>query len=266
MTEPLVVPARFNGPPHSGNGGWACGALAARVPLVDGRVVQVRLSAPPPLDVPLAVAPGDSGTIASHGGRQVARASSVVSPFIDDAPAPVGWDDARAAEAGYRGAVDHPFPTCFSCGTKRPTSDGLGLRPGPLPGRPGLTACTWTPDASVADAADEQHVSAQVTWAALDCAGGWSVDLAGRPMVLGTMTARLDALPVVGDPHVIMGRVLLQEGRKAWTETALYALGSDVERDGDADGDTTGDTTGARLVGRAAAVWIAVDPSGVAPV
>jgi len=35
------------------------------------------------------------------------------------------------------------------------------------------------------------------------------------------------------------------EGRKAWTETALYA--------------------GDRLLARAAAVWIAVDPAAVAP-
>ncbi len=252
MTEPFVVPARFNGPPRSGNGGWTCGALAARVPRVDSQVVQVRLSAPPPLDVPLMVAETGKGTQVWDGDQQVALASSVVSPFIDAAPAPVGWDDALAAEAGYRGAAGHPFPTCFSCGTGRPAADGLGLRPGPLPGRPDLTACTWTPDPSVAAADDEGRVRAEVTWAALDCPGGWSLDLAGRPMVLGTMTARLDALPAVGEPHVVMGRVLLHDGRKAWTETSLYALGA------------ARDAAGARLVGRASAVWIAVDPASVA--
>ena len=52
---PSIVPARFNGPPHSGNGGWTSGALAALLAPAPGRAVQVRLSAPPPLDVPLDV-------------------------------------------------------------------------------------------------------------------------------------------------------------------------------------------------------------------
>ncbi|GAB3591442.1 hypothetical protein GCM10027446_09370 [Angustibacter peucedani] len=249
MSAPLVVPARFNGPPRSGNGGWTCGALAARLRPGPGEAVQVRLSAPPPLDVPLEVTTEDDGSVlALDAGRPVARAVRVASPFTDPAPALVTWDVAVAAEPGYRGWSDHPFPTCFSCGTARPASDGLALRPGPLPGQDDVTACTWTPDASLADPDDAGRVSAEVTWAALDCPGGWSVDLAGRPMVLGTMTAALDGRPEVGRPHVVVGRVLRLEGRKAWTETALHALD---------DG---------RLLGRASAVWIAVDPAAVAPV
>ncbi len=32
MSQTLVVPARFNGPARSGNGGFVSGALAERVP------------------------------------------------------------------------------------------------------------------------------------------------------------------------------------------------------------------------------------------
>ena len=212
------MPSRFNGPPHSGNGGWTSGALATLLPAprlaAASPVVQVRLSAPPPLDVPLQVAEREGSVTASDVHGPVATAAHVPDPFTGPAPEPVTWEVALDAETRYRGLADHPFPTCFSCGTAR--DDGLGLRPGPLLDRPDETACTWTTAGSV---------DVPVTWAALDCPGGWSVDLAGRPMVLGTMTTRLDAAPRAGQRHVVMGRVLRQEGRKAWTETALYALG-----------------------------------------
>ncbi|GMA86355.1 hypothetical protein GCM10025868_16050 [Angustibacter aerolatus] len=157
----------------------------------------------------------------------------------------MGWDDAEAAAARYPGLVDHPFPTCFSCGTDR--GDGLGLRPGAVPGRPGTVAASWVPHASTTD--DGSVVTRQVTWAALDCPGGWSVDIVGRPMVLGTMTARLDALPRAGRRHVVVGRADGEQGRRTFTSTALY----DVE--------------GAEpvLLGRAAAVWVRVDPATLTP-
>ena len=81
-----------------------------------------------------------------------------------------------------------------------------------------------------------------ITWAALDCVGGWSEDLEGRPCVLGRMTARVDARPVVGEPHVVVGRRLGRDGRKSFTASTLY----------DADG---------RVVAAARHVWIAVDPA-----
>ncbi|MGN6302914.1 MAG: hypothetical protein ACTHN8_17665 [Angustibacter sp.] len=242
----LAIPARFNGPPRSGNGGWTCGALAQHIVAGEGEAVQVRLMAPPPLDTDLVVTGDERQATASDGDRVVATASVVPSPFAAPAPEPVPWDVAAAAESAYRGLHDHPFPTCFSCGTGRPASDGLGLRPGPLADRPEVTACTWVPADDVAG--PEGRVTAEVTWAALDCPGGWSVDLAGRPMVLGTMTARVDALPRAGVRHVVMGRVQRQEGRKAWTETALYAL-----------------APAPRLLARASAVWIAVDPTAIQP-
>ena len=56
-------------------------------------------------------------------------------------------------------------------------------------------------------------------------------------MVLGRMTARVVALPEVGERCVVMGRLLGSEGRKVWTASTAYG----------ADG---------RELGRAHATWI----------
>ena len=106
--------------------------------------------------------------------------------------------------ATYPGLTSHPFPTCFACGTGREEGDGLRIFPGPV-GRPigrarTRIAATWTPHPSVAEdwhtyVDDVRHASLAVTWAALDCVGGWAGDLEERLMVLGRMTARVDALP-----------------------------------------------------------------------
>ena len=50
MTDTLSIPAFFNGPPESGNGGYTCGRVAE---LVDAEVVEVSLRSPPPLDTAL---------------------------------------------------------------------------------------------------------------------------------------------------------------------------------------------------------------------
>lgn len=249
----LVIPRRFNGPPDSGNGGWTAGALAALLTPSEQEAVRVRLTAPPPLEAELRCEFRERGLRLWCADTAVAQATPVPSPFTEPAPEPVSWTDAAAAAGRYRGRVDHPFPTCFSCGPQRAAGDGLHLQPGPLLGQPDTTACTWTPESTLIDDDDDagpsdSAVPLPVAWAALDCPGGWSVDLAGRPMVLGTMTAQIQELPRIGARHVVVGRVLDLQGRKAWTETALYAI----------------DPT-PRLLGRAHAVWIAIDPTAITP-
>jgi hypothetical protein len=51
-TSTVVLAARFNGPPGSANGGYACGMAAGALTIGPAEVV---LRRPPPLDVPLEV-------------------------------------------------------------------------------------------------------------------------------------------------------------------------------------------------------------------
>jgi hypothetical protein len=244
----VVVPARCNGPARSGNGGYASGALAEHVPAdhVAG-AVEVTLRTPPPLDVPLTVETDGDRTLLLRDGTTVAEARRV--PADLDAVEEVGADVAAAAMLRYPGLGNHPFPTCFACGPERAEGDGLRIFPGPVGADRGLVASLWVPHAAHAESSDVvdgvQRCGTATTWAALDCVGGWSEDLEGRPCVLGRMAARVDALPVVGEPHVVVGRHLGREGRKSFTASTLY----------DADG---------RVVATARHTWIQVDPAAFA--
>ncbi len=273
MTE-LLVPGRFNGPAASANGGWTAGALAGLVHDGDHAAgwpaVTVTLRRPPPLDTPV---PVSDGVAADDAG--VVATAEVVDTALDAVDA-VPEADADAARASYAGLTTHPFPTCFACGPDRADGDGLRIFPGRVAddseGRVRV-ASTWTPHESHAEdwwflrsevsrraqsallnphlserleghayVDDHRRASLAVTWAALDCVGGWAGDLVERPMVLGRMTARVDTLPVVGEPHVVVGGARGGEGRKTFTAATLY----------DPDG---------RVVAVAEHLWIAVDPA-----
>ncbi|MDO9455357.1 hypothetical protein [Nocardioides sp.] len=241
---PLTIPPRFRGPTSSGNGGWSAGALAAY--LAPG-TVRVMLRTPPPLGVPLTVELLDD-----EHGNETARATRDDQLVAEAAPAeadvtPVPAVDAataRAAESSYAGFRSHPFPSCFACGTDRGPGDGLRIFPGRVADTDDGSvrmAATWTPDPSLGgDAA-----SLPVTWAALDCIGGWAGDLEQRLMVLGSMTAHVRDLPRVGERHVLVGSARGSKGRRTFTAATLYA----------ADG---------RVLGSAEHIWIAVDPEDFA--
>jgi hypothetical protein len=245
VSADVVLPARFNGPARSANGGFACGTLAGRVPGAGSRPVEVTLRRPPPLETPLTVTGADAGSVLlARGGETVAGARVVDEELT--AVEEVTPEAAARAMSGYPGLRRHPFPTCFACGPERAEGDGLRIFPGPVGGPGSLVASMWVPredHAETGDLLDGVHrCGAAVTWAALDCVGGWSEDLEGRPCVLGRMTARVDALPVVDEPHVVVGRLLGREGRRSFTASTLY----------DADG---------RIVGTARHVWVQVDPA-----
>lgn len=240
LSEQMTVAGRFSGPPGSGNGGYTAGLLAGALlhGLDTPTAVEVTLRRPPPLDTAMRLHRGDDETLELRLDESVvavARASELTAEPVDA----VSLADARDAETTYAGLDQHPFPTCFTCGPQREDGDGLRLCPGRL--GDGRTACTWTPDESLADPDDPSLVRPEFVWASLDCPGGWTTDLEGRPMVLGRITAKVDVLPEVGERHVVMGRLLKEEGRKTTTATTLY----------DSDG---------RVVARAEHVWIAVDP------
>ena len=244
MTAELIIPARFNGPARSGNGGFVAGTLAEHLSHGERRTVEVTLRRPPPLDTLLTVMTDDGTAVLSDGGEPVAEGRLVdLDLGTVDAVLP---EVAESSMLGYPGFDHHPFPTCFACGPEREEGDGLRIFPGPVAGERGNVAALWVPRPGHAEATDlvdgVQRCGFGITWAALDCVGGWSEDLVGRPCVLGRMTLRVDAWPVVGEQHVVVGRHRGIDGRKSSTASTMY----------DADG---------RVVATARHIWIQVDPS-----
>jgi hypothetical protein len=225
-----MFPGRFNGPPGSANGGYACGVIAAHVP---AELVEVTLLHPPPLDTALLVEEtGPMYEVRPAGGVVVAVAKPVdepvdVLPPVLDIPA-----DAAAAVAD----ANHPFRSCFTCGPDREPADGLRIFVKRLPGQ-SILADLWTPDESLAD--DDGAVRPEIVWAALDCPGGWAAfdRIPGGVAVLGRMTARIERVPHVGEQCVVVATSDWHDGRKIGAHSALYT----------ADGD---------LLAAARAVWI----------
>jgi hypothetical protein len=249
----LTIATRFRGPARSGNGGYTAGALAERVESDgDCPVIEVTLRQPPPLEVAMSVdllQPSDPANVTgaptaalSFGGSRIAEGRAVETEL--EPVEAVDLSTAADAMARFPGRVSHPFPTCFSCGLDRAEGDGLRIFPGKV--AEDRVAALWVPHPSLAVSSDLldaglQRVGVPVAWAALDCVGGWAGDLEGRRMVLGRITATLDALPVVGEPHVVVGQMTGGSGRKTFTASTLY----------DSDG---------RVVARAEHVWIEIDP------
>ncbi|MCW2830050.1 MAG: hypothetical protein JWP31_742 [Aeromicrobium sp.] len=227
----VTIPAQFNGPDHSGNGGYVAGMLAAES---GGGPVTATLRQPPPLDVALSwERDGDMVRLLTAGGAVVGEAAP--GAFVRDAPALPALDQAAAGREAYPGFHLHPFARCFTCGTARDEGDGLRLFAGPIGGD--RTAGTWTPHEAFGH--EDGLLDLPTTWAALDCPGGWAADFTQQTMLLGRMTAEVVRRPRAGEPHVAVGQLSGRDGRKFFTDTALY-------------------TEGGELLGRAEQVWITV--------
>lgn len=219
----IEVPARFNGPPGSGNGGYSAGLLAA---CVDAPAVEVTLRAPPPLERPLTVEQRDDATVALDGAAVVLEARPVDLDPV--APEPVGLGAAVAADArsGFRDRSVHPFPTCVVCGPDRGEGDGLRMFPGPL--ADGRFGTVFRPDRSLADA--DGVVEVPAVWAALDCpSSGPVLDMAPdaaamrAPSVLARLAVRIDHELRAGETYVSVSWKLHEDGRKRTSGTALFA-------------------------------------------
>jgi len=227
----LVLDPRFNGPPGTANGGYACGAVGE---LVDGPA-EVSLAVPPPLGVPLDVAFLAGGEVeVAHEGAVVARARPLDGVDAD----PPTWPSLAGAREASRRHPGHGraslFSDCYVCGSQR--HDGLGIHFGPLRGHPGVTAAVFLPDATVPNR--DGIVAADMIWAALDCPSYapplWDWE---RPSLLARLAVeRLDSLEV-GEPAIAVGWHVASERRKHHTASALLS-------------------TDGRLLARARALWI----------
>jgi hypothetical protein len=208
--ETVTIDRRYRGPLRSANGGYACGLLGSRV----GSAAEVTLRLPPPLERSLTIRRDGERLVLEDGDLLVAEAIAG-DPGLEP-PAPPDPASAAAAAEGV-GAFGPPeFAECFVCGAREDGS-GLGIHPGPVPGRDGLVATTWT----------AHDVSPEVIWAAIDCPGAYAAGDPGRgEVVLGRMTARIDRLPEEGEHCVVAGWPLGEEGRKLFAGTALYGRDS----------------------------------------
>lgn len=223
----MIIAPRFNGPANSANGGYTCGLLAQGLK----GAVEVTLRLPPPLDKELEVRDHKL----YYGEKLVAEARETELHLDIPTPPPIG--QARQAGDRYYGLGDHPFPTCFVCGSARQPGDGLRVFAGPVPGRD-LVASVWTPSAELGDA--KGRVRSEFLWCALDCPGAWSVDQKMEsPRLLGRLTAKIERTLPVMQPAIVIGWPMGKEGRKAFAGTAVF----------NASGE---------LVASAKAVWIAI--------
>lgn len=203
-----MIDARYNGPEGSGNGGYTCGLVAARL---RSPGAEVTLRRPPPLGRPLDVRRDDGRVTVLDGDRVVAEGE--VAEVELELPAPVGRGDAERASALYSGFARHHFPTCFVCGPERAPGDGLRIFAGPVEGRrDGVVAAPWV--------AGEPRP--ELIWAALDCPGAFAVGWAERgETVLGRMAAEVRGVPAPGERCVVIGWPLGADGRKLYAGTAL---------------------------------------------
>jgi hypothetical protein len=233
----IIISNRHNGPPHSAHGGVAAGQMAA---LVDAECAVVRFHAPPPLEKALVGIARPLGAVEVLAGSQhvaTVRPSPALSiePFAQLHPMEV-----ETAESTWLDHVDgqHPFPTCFGCGTDR--IDGLGLRPGPVQGS-SMHATFWTP-------AVDGPVPPWLVWAALDCPSGapaLAAVAAGTAVMTGQLTVDIRTPLAGNERHQILSRCDEQSGRRFRTHAAVV------------------DEAG-RHVAVAEATWIAVPSASIA--
>src|SRR4051794_16543607 len=214
----VLIPRRFNGPPASANGGYACGLVARHV----GRgPAAVSLRSPPPLDTALQlVREPDGSVLLRHRDLLVAEGSAAAGLELEP---PVRPSVAAAREALRRHPWlhgHHPFSDCYVCGAGR--HDGLGMHFGELRGHEGMTAALLVADETVPHGA--AGLVPEIAWGALDCPSYvpamWEADV---PSLLARMHAELLEPIPIGEPIVATGWLLGAEGRKHHTPAALLA-------------------------------------------
>lgn len=223
-----MVPARFNGPPGSANGGYMCGSVAQYL----SGPCAVRIHRPPLLDRPFGVEARPDRVDVRDGDLLIAHAAPC-SPLAAPPPAPT-MAAAQAARHRYAGVEDHDYARCFVCGKLR--DDGLHIFAGPVEDD-SLVACDWVPDSEFWR--DDGTIDPVIVWAALDCPSffGLRVPL-DRLYLLGEMRAVLHHAVPGRTPLIVYAWSRGIEGRKLLAASALA-------------------TPEGRVVAQAEHVWIA---------
>jgi hypothetical protein len=226
------IDSRFQGPPRSGNGGYACGVIARRI---TGNAI-VRLKSPPPLDIDLRLETDSDHACLYSGDVMVGEGRRAELDL--DPPHPPSHERATDAAKLFLGFKRHQFPNCFVCGPNRASGDGLRIFPGPLSdGR--TLAAPWVPDISLAD--ESGAIAREFVWSALDCPSGFALEPLpqGVAIVLGELCASFARDPRAAESCVVVCWPIGASGRKRTSGSAIYG----------ADGS---------LIAKARAVWIEI--------
>ncbi len=215
----MTVPARFNGPRESGQGGYSAGLLAAELT----GAAAVSLRSPVPLDTPLSLA-HENGRVRALDGETVIAEADPAAPLALEVPAPVSVEQARSAAQRFPCPDDGPFGDCFVCGSTR--EDSFGVFAGKVEDRD-LFATPWTPARWTAGA--DGAVRPEFVWAALDCPS--YVAAYRGEIVLAFLvrhTVELRAPVATGVEHVLLAWPLAKEGRKSSAGVALLSAAGEV--------------------------------------
>jgi hypothetical protein len=211
----IVLERSLNGPRRSANGGFAAGYIATQVP---SETVTVVLRRPIRLGVELVVEP-DTGNGVLILDRRTVVAQARPGKLTDGtAPRPPSEEDALRARAAHplRG-VRHLLADCVVCRTER--RGGMHVTPGPVPGRTGILAAPWVVTARFSHAGAAEYAA---VWAALDCTSYPAQALAEAELcLLGTMTARVDRRPRVGEHLVVYSWTREHRGRRYETSVVM---------------------------------------------
>ncbi len=216
----ITLDARFNGPPKSANGGYACGSIAVAAAELIAYPLSIVLRVPPPLDRPLDVMVSEDGEVVALNGDTVIATTRRFEGSHEEPPRSVSLAEAKDATSRYPGLDEHLFPMCWVCGPDRDPGDGLHLYPGSVPGATdGLVAAPWLPSADL-DAGDGT-VAVEQVWAALDCPSYFGAAPANLG-VLGSLAVELRSPIAIGEPHIVVSwRTGEQDGRKIPAGSAL---------------------------------------------
>jgi len=215
MAESFIVPARFCGPPNSGNGGYTCGMLASEI----GGIVECTLRKPVPLDVPLRIERRNSSANLVKGDEIIVEA--IPSEITLQLPELVS-EKLVAGAMEHSPALDavHPFPGCFVCGPHRQVGDGLRIFPGAMMDG-SLFGAIWLPAKEFGNA--QGFLRTEFLWAALDCPTGFA---AGFPLTGKLVTGRLAVEQreqvKTGAECILLSWPLGTEGRKHFSGACLY--------------------------------------------
>jgi hypothetical protein len=209
----IRIDARFNGPPDSGNGGYAAGLVAGAT----GETVDVRLLQPVPMGCDLRVeASADDRWEVRDGEGLIATAKATT--VAADVPDAVPYIEALGVSKHFVGFTQHAFPSCFVCGPARRQDDGLRIFPGAVPGT-NIVAAPWRPERSLDDGAGK--VRPEFIWAALDCPG-YFASASPQTALLGEFAVHIDRPVHIDEPCVIIGWRISIDRRKHRVGTALF--------------------------------------------